>query len=99
MYSCSVANYERERVKLASDCETKIEQLEKKVKNDVDHEKEEKEKALAKVWQATLIASFPSNVIGWRQTLTTSPANHIRVLLVRAKKVKDRLYGLDLRPF
>jgi hypothetical protein len=38
-------------------------------------------------------------VIGWRQTLTTSPANHIRVLLVRAKKVKDRLYGLDLRPF
>ena len=54
MYSCSVANYERERVKLANDCETKIEQLEKKVKNDVDHEKEEKEKALAKVWHATL---------------------------------------------
>jgi exonuclease VII small subunit len=49
MYSCSVANYERERVKLTNDCETKIEQLEKKVKNDVDHEKDEKEKALAKV--------------------------------------------------
>ncbi len=27
-----------------------------------------------------------SNLIGWRQTLTTSPANHIRFLLVRAKK-------------
>ena len=27
-----------------------------------------------------------SNLIGWRQTLTTSPANHIRVLLVRANK-------------
>ncbi len=25
-----------------------------------------------------------SNLIGWRQTLTTSPANHIRFLLVRA---------------
>ncbi len=27
-----------------------------------------------------------SNLIGWRQTLTTSPANHIRFLLVRANK-------------
>ena len=26
------------------------------------------------------------NLIGWRQTLTTSPLNHIRFLLVRAKK-------------
>ena len=26
-----------------------------------------------------------SNLIGWRQTLTTSPANHIRFLLIRAK--------------
>jgi hypothetical protein len=32
-----------------------------------------------------------SNLIGWRQTLTTSPANHIHFLLIRAKKrqVKD----------
>ncbi len=28
-----------------------------------------------------------SNLIGWRQTLTTSPPNHIRFLLVRAKKI------------
>ncbi len=27
-----------------------------------------------------------SNLIGWRQKLTTSPANHIRFLLVRANK-------------
>ncbi len=27
-----------------------------------------------------------TNLIGWRQTLTTSPPNHIRFLLVRAKK-------------
>ena len=27
-----------------------------------------------------------SNLIGWRQTLTTSPANHIRFLLVRVKE-------------
>ena len=27
-----------------------------------------------------------SNLIGWRHTLTTSPANHIRFLLVRANK-------------
>ena len=27
-----------------------------------------------------------SNLIGWRQTLTTSPANHMHVLLVRANK-------------
>ena len=27
-----------------------------------------------------------SNLVGWRQTLTTSPANHIRFLLVRANK-------------
>ncbi len=26
-----------------------------------------------------------SNLIGWRQTLTTSPANHVRFLLVRLK--------------
>ena len=30
-----------------------------------------------------------SNLIGWRQTLTTSPANHIRFLLVRANKFAD----------
>ena len=28
-----------------------------------------------------------SNLMGWRQTLTTSPPNHIRFLLVRAKKI------------
>ena len=28
-----------------------------------------------------------SNLIGWRQTLTTSPPNHICFLLVRAKKI------------
>ena len=28
-----------------------------------------------------------SNLIGWRQTLTPSPPNHIRFLLVRAKKI------------
>jgi hypothetical protein len=27
-----------------------------------------------------------SNLIGWQQTLTTSPANHIRFVLVRANK-------------
>ena len=35
-----------------------------------------------------------SNLIGWRQTLTTSPANHIRFLLVRAgekREVENRL--------
>jgi hypothetical protein len=30
--------------------------------------------------------SEKSNLIGWRQSLITSPTNHIRVLLVRAKK-------------
>ena len=29
-----------------------------------------------------------SNLVTWRQTLTTSPPNHIRFLLVRAKKCK-----------
>jgi hypothetical protein len=28
-----------------------------------------------------------SNVIGWRHILTTSPANHVRVFLVGAKKI------------
>jgi hypothetical protein len=28
-----------------------------------------------------------SNLIGWRQTLTTPPPNHIRFLLVAAKKL------------
>ena len=28
-----------------------------------------------------------SNLIGWRQTLTTSPPNHIRFLLVHAKEI------------
>ena len=42
----SVASYEQEKGKLASDYKTKIEQLEKKVKADIDYEKEEKENAL-----------------------------------------------------
>ena len=52
-------------------------------------------------WHAKTLASQPfgqtrtkvvrangerSNLIGWRQTLTSPPANYIRVLLVRAKK-------------
>ncbi len=36
-----------------------------------------------------------SNLIGWRQTLTTSPANHIRLLLVRAKKIAKWKTGLN----
>jgi hypothetical protein len=32
-----------------------------------------------------------SNLIGWRQTPTTSPANHIRFLLVRANIVVNGL--------
>ena len=43
-----------------------------------------------------------SNLIGWRQTLTTSPANHIRFLLVRANKFAKWKTGLSpsiyLRP-
>ncbi len=35
-----------------------------------------------------------SNLIGWRQTLTTSPANHIRFLLVRANKFAKWKTGL-----
>ncbi len=35
-----------------------------------------------------------SNLIGWRQTLTTSPPNHIRFLLVRAKIVAKWKTGL-----
>ncbi len=35
-----------------------------------------------------------SNLIGWRQTLTTSPPNHIRFLLVRAKKIAKWKTGL-----
>ncbi len=35
-----------------------------------------------------------SNLIGWRQTLTTSPANHIRFLLVRANKFTKWKTGL-----
>ena len=35
-----------------------------------------------------------SNLIGWRQTLTISPANHIRFLLVRAKKIAKWKTGL-----
>jgi hypothetical protein len=40
-----------------------------------------------------------SDLIGWRQTLTTSPTNHIHVFLVRAKKVaewKAGFKGLEL---
>ena len=33
-------------------------------------------------------------LIGWRQTLTTSPPNHIRFLLVRAKKIANWKTGL-----
>jgi predicted nucleic-acid-binding Zn-ribbon protein len=36
-----------------------------------------------------------SNLIGWRQTLTTSPANHIRFLLVRANKFAKWKTGLN----
>ncbi len=42
-----------------SNYETKIEQLEKKSKNDVNHAKEEKEKALAKVWYNNYSVSIP----------------------------------------
>ena len=35
-----------------------------------------------------------SNLIGWRQTLTSSPANHIRFLLVRANKFTKWKTGL-----
>ena len=35
-----------------------------------------------------------SNLIGWRQTLTTSPANHIRFLLVRTNKFAKWKTGL-----
>ncbi len=31
-------------------------------------------------------------MIGWRQTLTTSPANHVRFLLVRAFRLADRVF-------
>ena len=30
-----------------------------------------------------------NNLIGWRQTLTTSPPNHIRFSLVHAKKIVE----------
>ena len=36
-----------------------------------------------------------SKLIGWRQTLTTSPPNHIRFLLVRAKKFAKWKTGLN----
>jgi hypothetical protein len=49
LFNYSLSSYEREKQKLLSNYETKIEQVEKKAKTDVDHEKEEKEKALAKV--------------------------------------------------
>ena len=35
-----------------------------------------------------------SNLIGWRQTLTSSPANHIRFLLVRTNKLAKWKTGL-----
>jgi hypothetical protein len=38
------------------------------------------ENLFARTWEK-------SNLIGRRQTLTSSPANHIRFLLVRAKKI------------
>ena len=37
-----------------------------------------------------------SNVIGWRQTLTTLPANHIRFLLVRQVENRLEIVGLIL---
>jgi hypothetical protein len=37
-----------------------------------------------------------SNLIGWRQTLTSSPANHIRFLLVRANKFDKWKIGLSV---
>ena len=40
-----------------------------------------------------------SNLIGWRQTLTTSPANHIRFLLVRANKFAKWETGLKTATF
>ena len=39
-----------------------------------------------------------SNLIGWRQTLTTSQANHIRFLLVRANKFAKWKTGLNQYP-
>jgi hypothetical protein len=30
-----------------------------------------------------------SNLIGWRETLTSSPPNHIHFLLVRAKNIAN----------
>ncbi len=35
-----------------------------------------------------------NNLIGWRETLTSSPANHIRFLLVRANKFAKCKTGL-----
>ena len=35
-----------------------------------------------------------SNLIGWRQTLTTTPPNHIRLLLFHAKKIAKWKTGL-----
>ncbi|CAB3992562.1 Hypothetical predicted protein, partial [Paramuricea clavata] len=48
----SLSSYEIEKQKLVSNYESKIEQVEKKAKTDVEHENEEKEKALAKASSA-----------------------------------------------
>ena len=40
-----------------------------------------------------------SNLIGWRQTLTSSPANHIRFLHVRANKFAKWKTGLTVYVF
>ena len=48
-FTCSIPNYEREKQMSVNNYETKIEQLQKKAKSDLDREKEEKEKAIAKV--------------------------------------------------
>jgi hypothetical protein len=36
-----------------------------------------------------------SDLIGWRQALTTSPPNHIHFSLVRAKKIAGVENGLE----
>ena len=48
-FTCSIPNYEREKQMSVNNYETKIEQLQKKAKSDLDREKEEKDKAIAKV--------------------------------------------------
>ena len=49
-------------------------------------------KNISSVWGP--VPGPKSNLIGWRQTLTTSSPNHIRCLLVRVKKIAKWKTGL-----